>query len=110
MVRSIGVGSYYSQKKNIKIGDTALARTITVKKMELNAAADNFSKEERNNMRDWLDVLDKEEEEKLASIPASLPALSPAILLYADVVIDQPPPEPEGQDNADDEEGAEAPV
>ena len=75
--------------------------------MELNAATDNFSKEERNNMRDRLDVLDKKEE-KLVSIPASLPELSPVISLYMDVIIDQPLPEPEGHDNADDEEGAKA--
>ena len=35
----------------VKKGDTALARMITVKKMELNAVVYNFSKEERNAMR-----------------------------------------------------------
>ena len=75
MVRNIGVGARDSEKKEIKIGDTALARTITVKKMELNAAVDNFSKEERNGIKPRLAMLDKEEENDLAAVAASLPEL-----------------------------------
>jgi hypothetical protein len=50
------------RKKKIEIGDTALTRTITVKKMGLNAATNNFPKEERKAMRARFDMLDKEEE------------------------------------------------
>ena len=41
--------------------------------MELNTAADNFSKEEMDVMRARFNMLDKDKEEEVAAAPASLP-------------------------------------
>ena len=43
--------------------------------MELNAAVDNFSKEERNVMQARLAMLDNKEENDLAAVVASLSEL-----------------------------------
>ena len=39
------------KEKDIKIGDTAFSRSVVVKKMELSAAGDHYTREERNTLR-----------------------------------------------------------
>ena len=48
-------------KKNIKIGDTAFAQTLVVKKMKLRATADNLSREERDILRARFTLMDAAE-------------------------------------------------
>ena len=103
------------KKKDIKISDTALAKTITVKRMELNAAVENFSKEERNAMRARLAMLDNKERNDLAAVVPSLPELPVPELTEPGstpqvAILDKLLLEPTGRADADDEEEGNAVV
>ena len=46
------------KEKYIKIGDTAFARSVIVKKMELSNTADHYTREERNTLREKVALMD----------------------------------------------------
>ena len=46
------------KEKDIKIGDTDFDRSVVVKNMELSAAVDNYTREERNAIREKFALVD----------------------------------------------------
>ena len=50
------------KKKDIKMEDTAYARSLTVKRMEFNAAANTFTRYQRDEMRAQFDKMDGADE------------------------------------------------
>ena len=46
------------QEKDIKIGGTAFARSVVVKKMESSDAEDHYTREERNSPREKFVLMD----------------------------------------------------
>jgi len=77
--------------KPIYIGDTALGRHQLVKKMELHAAVDSMSKEERDELREKMKAADEMEvnDDEMPSVPI-LPNTesTPAAELFPDDMID----------------------
>ena len=75
----------------IYIGDTALGRHQLVKKMELHAAVDSMSKEERDELREKMNAADEMEvnDDEMSSVPI-LPNTksTPAADLFPDDMID----------------------
>ena len=46
------------KEKYINIGDTAFDQSVVVKNMELSAAADHYTRQERNELRENLSLMD----------------------------------------------------
>ena len=49
------------KEKDIKIGDTAFAQSVVVKKMELSSDADRYTREERNSLRENSKLMDADD-------------------------------------------------